>query len=75
MTGFSAAFVPRQWGGSLVGVGMIRPLTLSCAGNLGWICDAHPGPDSGLPFSYIYLLRETRTLERHQRFKPLRRVQ
>jgi hypothetical protein len=91
----------------LVGVGMIRPQTLSCSCNLRWICDAHPdlpllhgtyggpgiaiacrndaspdwqGPqplahEPGLQFSYIYLLREMRTLERHQRFKPLCRVQ
>jgi hypothetical protein len=104
MTGFLAAFVPSHWGGSLVGVGMIRPQTLSCSCNLGWICDAHPdlpfrhgtcggpaiacrnhacpywqGPqplahEPGLQFSYICLLREVRTLERHQRFKPFRPV-
>jgi hypothetical protein len=44
--GFSAAFVPTPWGGSLVGVGMIRLQPRSCSCNFGWICDAHPD----LPF-------------------------
>jgi hypothetical protein len=105
MMGFSAAFVPTPWGGSLVGVGMIRLQPRSCSCNFGWICDAHPdlpflhgtcdgagvacrnhacpywqGPqplahEPGVQCSYIYLLCEMRTLDRHQRFKSLRRVE
>jgi hypothetical protein len=36
----------------------------------------HPlAHEPGVQFSYIYLMREVRTLERHQRFKAFRRVE